>query len=161
MTEWRPVHGFERDYEISDEGSVRRSTPGRGARAGHVLKPHTTRTGYRQVALRRDGQTFSKLICQLVCETFHGPRPLGLEVRHLDGNSQNDAADNLRWGTHLENAADMRRHGTHHNATKTHCVNEHEFTPENTLVRDGYKRRCRTCALESSRRSKAKRRAAA
>lgn len=163
MDEWRPVLGFEKDYEVSASGDVRRSSPGRGARAGHVLKPHITAHGggYRQVALRRDGRTFSKLICQLVCEAFHGPRPRGLEVRHIDGDSRNDASGNLAWGTHYENAQDMRRHGTHHNTKKTHCKNGHEFTPENTLPRDGGTRRCKACSLESSRRAKARARAAA
>lgn len=37
------------------------------------------------------------------------------------------------------------------NAVKTHCKNEHEFTPENTIKqRSG--RQCRACTYESSRR---------
>lgn len=159
---WVPVIGFEADYEVSDRGRVRRATPGRGARAGHVLSPHITRNGYQQVALRRDGKTFSRLVCQLVCESFHGPRPTGMEVRHLNGQSADDRPENLAWGTHFENMQDVRRHGTHHNSAKTHCKNGHEFTPENTIPRDGdeTKRRCKTCALESGRRSKARARMA-
>ncbi|MEU5834492.1 HNH endonuclease [Streptomyces diacarni] len=42
-------------------------------------------------------------------------------------------------------------------AEKTHCVNGHEFTPENTFLDKG-KRRCRTCARESSRKSQQRRR---
>lgn len=158
---WEPVLNFEVDYEVSNTGLVRRKTPGRGARAGHVLKPFVTRNGYQQVALRRDGRSISRLVCQLVCEAFHGPRPDGMEVRHLDGVSSHDHAANLRWGTHLENMQDVRLHGTHHNAAKSHCKNGHEFTPENTIAREGTKRRCRTCALVSSRKSKARARAAA
>ncbi|NVI88675.1 HNH endonuclease [Actinomadura sp. BRA 177] len=39
------------------------------------------------------------------------------------------------------------------NARKTHCVNGHEFTPENTRVCQG-KRNCRTCGREWARRKK-------
>lgn len=48
----------------------------------------------------------------LVCETVHGPRPHGMEVRHKDGDATNDAKDNLRWGTHTENIYDTMLHGT-------------------------------------------------
>lgn len=157
--EWRPVLGYELDYDVSNEGQVRRATPGRGARAGHVLKPHITRAGYRQIVLRRDGRSTSRLICQLVCEAFHGPRPQGMVVRHLDGDSRNDTPENLAWGTCLENAQDMRDHGTHFNTLKTHCKNGHPFSPGNTRRREDGGRRCRTCALISSRKSKAARKA--
>ncbi|MEW2066665.1 HNH endonuclease [Streptomyces sp. NPDC007346] len=40
---------------------------------------------------------------------------------------------------------------------KTHCVNGHEFTPENTCGDRG-RRRCRTCSNEKSRRAQQKRR---
>lgn len=48
----------------------------------------------------------------LVCEAFHGPKPKGFEVRHLDGSRDNDAAANLAWSTHKENCADKLEHGT-------------------------------------------------
>lgn len=48
----------------------------------------------------------------LVAEVFHGLRPLGLEVRHIDGNSENNDATNLCWGTRAQNMRDKERHGT-------------------------------------------------
>lgn len=48
----------------------------------------------------------------LVCEAFHGPRRLGLEVAHNDGNRLNASATNLRWATRLANIADKWLHGT-------------------------------------------------
>lgn len=36
------------------------------------------------------------------------------------------------------------------NASKTHCKNNHEFTPENTYVHDG-RRNCKKCRSERSR----------
>lgn len=48
----------------------------------------------------------------VVCRAFHGPRPEGMVVRHLDGDSHNNHADNLQWGTQLENEADKVLHGT-------------------------------------------------
>lgn len=44
---------------------------------------------------------------------------------------------------------------------KSHCVNGHEFTPENTIVRNGgLKRVCRTCNNINQARYRAKRKAA-
>lgn len=49
---------------------------------------------------------------RLVCSTFHGPCPDGMQCRHLDGDPHNNAASNLRWGTQEENTLDKYRHGT-------------------------------------------------
>jgi hypothetical protein len=46
-----------------------------------------------------------------VCEAFNGRKPACRETRHLDGDKRNNHADNLRWGTQRENAADRMRHG--------------------------------------------------
>lgn len=43
---------------------------------------------------------------------------------------------------------------------KTHCVNGHEFTPENTAYYKPPKRACRACAREKQRIYKARRKAA-
>lgn len=51
-------------------------------------------------------------IHRTMCELFHGPRPTGQEVRHLDGNPLNNAARNLAWGTRSQNRADQFRHKT-------------------------------------------------
>ena len=56
--------------------------------------------GNRHVAIHR-----------AVCEAWHGPGG-DLDARHLDGDSLNNAATNLAWGTRTENMADAKRHGT-------------------------------------------------
>lgn len=37
---------------------------------------------------------------------------MGLECRHLDGNSNNNNLENLCWGTRGENRKDSAKHGT-------------------------------------------------
>lgn len=65
------------------------------------------------VGLRVNRRTVRVLVHRIVCTVFHGQAPSPKhEARHLDGNAQNNQADNLAWGTHAENMADMVRHGT-------------------------------------------------
>ena len=42
----------------------------------------------------------------LVAEAWHGPRPDGSLALHADDNPENPAAENLRWGSHADNAQD-------------------------------------------------------
>jgi len=46
-----------------------------------------------------------------ICELFNG-KPSGKNVcRHLDGDKYNNAASNLSWGSHYDNAQDTILHG--------------------------------------------------
>lgn len=48
----------------------------------------------------------------LLADAFLGPNPGGLEVRHLDGDSKNDAIGNLAYGTHTDNMQDAVKQGS-------------------------------------------------
>lgn len=48
----------------------------------------------------------------MICEAFHGLRPAGLMIRHLDGKPANTRPDNLAYGTAKENQHDRIAHGT-------------------------------------------------
>lgn len=97
--EWRVVEEFPA-YEVSDAGRVRRRLPGPGARVGHVLKPSRINSGYLVVGL---GRAATKTVHSLVATAFHGARPDGMEVNHIDGNKDNNAASNIEWVTRSEN----------------------------------------------------------
>jgi hypothetical protein len=58
------------------------------------------------------GKVRSRRVHILVLRAFVGPPPFGHESRHLDGNPANPRLDNLCWGTHKENEADKKVHGT-------------------------------------------------
>lgn len=162
--EWRDIEGFEGAYQVSSSGLVRSLT--RRVRAGggrvrispgRVLSVYTG-DHYSKVRLKVDGVGATKNVHQLVAEAFLGPRPLGFEVCHNNGNPHDNRVENLRYATHSENQYDITAHGRSHLANRTHCNHGHEFTPENTIVRTGRGesgRRCRACESARSRRRSA------
>ena len=97
------------DYSVTKDGRVW-SKPRRCTKGGW-LKPGKDKFGYLHVVLC-NGKTHVKRIHRIVLETFVGPRPLGMECRHLDGNPINNRLENLKWGTRSENQQDAVRHGT-------------------------------------------------
>lgn len=106
---WRTIKGHT-GYEVSNLGRVRswRNRQGHPQDFPRILSPGLV-GGYRQIKLGRARQI---KVHTLVLETFVGPRPEGMLCRHLDGNPQNNALTNLRWGTPEENYADRHHHGT-------------------------------------------------
>lgn len=146
---WLPIPGWEGSYEVSDQGRVK-SLPRKGSDGrrlpGVVLKQRADTRGYPVVQLcRKRPKTCS--VHRLVAMAFLADSHFdGAEVCHNDGTQLNNHVENLRWGTRSENISDCVRHGTHPNASKTHCKRGHEFTPENTFNKTrGNGRECRAC----------------
>lgn len=108
----RPISGYP-GYRVTRGGVVRsvRRKDVRGYRwPGCTLKPMMGQ-GYKHVCLRDGPRTRRVSIHTLVLETFVGPRPPGLQARHLSGVKTNNRLSNLRWGTCKENAFDRKLHG--------------------------------------------------
>lgn len=165
--EWRPVVGFEGCYEISNKGRVRsvprvvlKSNGRQHSVRGKILAQKFNRH-YWCAKLSLGGILYTRTVHLLVCEAFHGPRPEGAVVRHLNGDYVDNRPENLRWGTWAENTADMISHGNAYWAERDRCKYEHEYTPENTrwqLGRNGRKFRvCRECERIKSIPKNAKR----
>lgn len=116
---WKAVAGYEGLYEVSSEGRIRGIPrfirhPRGGCRlwAGKILVEWPMYTGYVAVTLCSDGRRKVRTVHSIVAEAFHGPRPLGWDVAHYDGNRKNNTASNLSWKTRAANHADKIRHGT-------------------------------------------------
>lgn len=156
--EIRDVPGFP-GYSVSTNGDVFNQYGNRLAQ----YKDTRPGKGHLAVELWRDGKAHRVKVHLLVLSVFVGPRPEGLETRHLDGNPENNRVENLRYGTSSENSLDQVRHGTHPYASRTHCKNAHEFTRESHVVvletkRNGRtikRRKCLICQAQNELRRKA------
>lgn len=154
---WLPVVGYEGWYSVSNRGRMRsedrvviRSDGRRFTYPGQMLAC-TERGGRATVTLAKAGSQHSKRVYRLVMESFVGPAPDGLSVLHWDDDCRNNRLENLRYGTQGENLRDAVRNGKNKHASRTHCNNRHEFTPENTRLRPGGARRCIACYRKSQR----------
>lgn len=109
--QWKPIPGYEGVYSVSLTGQVRRDRGYNCTHAGRILKQGIRGRGYPYVELNRAGVAKKFDVHSLVALAFLGPTPEGKEIRHLDGDSSNPRLSNLAFGTHLENAQDMVKHG--------------------------------------------------
>lgn len=109
MIEWRTCVGYP-DYEISNDGQLRRRVAFRNLPVGMIKKAQRHSRGYLYYALGHDKK---ELAHRLVAMTFIGPPPSDRhEVAHNDGSRTNNVASNLRWALPTENQADRMLHGT-------------------------------------------------
>ena len=157
---WLPVPGYEGLYSVSDQGRARSETRTLVNKSGvsrtwtgRILsvKPVPRITGrgrkYPCVTLYRDGVDEKFRIHTMVLLAFRGPRPAGKECLHADDDPNNNQLSNLRYGTHSDNGGDIA-------ANRTHCINGHAFTEENTYIRkDVGTRQCRACGRIRKRKA--------
>lgn len=98
MEIWKSI-GEHPNYEVSNYGNVRRSSPGMGTRVGKILRPGLNGGGYPQVLLDRKPVR----VHRLVAREFIGPCPEDKECNHRDGVKTNNHVDNLEYITPSEN----------------------------------------------------------
>lgn len=106
MEYWRICHRVP-DYLVSSEGRImciprQTKMPYGGTKwvGGLICTGSVAPDGRVQVGIR--GKTHR--LHQLVCETFHGPKPFpGAVVMHLNDDQTDNRAANLKWGTQKEN----------------------------------------------------------
>jgi NUMOD4 motif/HNH endonuclease len=118
--EWQPVVGYEGYYTVSNLGRVRseqryvtnNKDGGKRLVRSLILKQQKDINGYFVVCLYTSQKRKVCRVSILVAQAFVGPRPIGLDVCHNDGNRANNLASNLRYDTRKGNMADALAQGT-------------------------------------------------
>lgn len=86
----------------------------------------------------------------VVATAFHGPRPPGLQCRHLNDNPRDNRPDNLAWGTPTENMADLiRNNGGRHFLSHSPIDRDEAIKKAIGLIQDGltYGRIAKACGV--------------
>jgi hypothetical protein len=130
---WRPVHGLEDLFTVSNCGGVR--APDR------LVPARVNPQGYRHVSLR--GKQFS--VHSLVLEAFVCPRPPGMMGLHRDDQKWNNHLGNLYWGSAVDNARDSVRNGTHARVVRVFCPRGHRLAEPNLVQASLPVRICKAC----------------
>mgnify|MGYP007071663155 CR=1 FL=1 len=101
MKTWKPVSGYENEYEVSDSGDVKRIKGGKGAVIGRILKPYLNQSGYMYVTLTKQCVQTDFLLHRIVAAAFLGGS--NFQINHKDGNKKNNSISNLEYVTISEN----------------------------------------------------------
>ena len=114
---WKSVKGYEGYYDVSNLGRVRslpRKVPneayGLMRVEGRMLKPCANNSGNLHVSLRKDASVKVLSVKNIVAEAFI-ENPDGFKyVKHIDGDKNNVAAENLEWSEHISSYGMKRRY---------------------------------------------------
>lgn len=111
-------------------------------------------TGYGQIGFGYPDRTVRNAH-RVVYELLVGEIPEGLQLDHLCRNRMCVNPAHLEPVTQRENL--LRGHGIPAiNAAKTHCVNGHEFTNDNTYIYGKNSRMCKICVYNRKKQSRQK-----
>lgn len=121
MEIWRGIPEYLGLYEVSNFGQVRsvarivNNNGGVRVIRARVLvsRINKHRNNYRYVTLCDSGNKKNRYVHELVLTCFIGPRNVGMQGCHNDGDTSNNKLSNLRWDTAKGNAKDKDLHGTH------------------------------------------------
>ena len=91
---WKDIKSYEGLYQVSNLGMVRRNK---------ILKQSTTRIGYKQVHLCKNGKSKMLSVHRLVALHFIDNPNNKSDVNHINGIKTDNRVENLEWNTKKEN----------------------------------------------------------
>jgi HNH endonuclease len=127
--EYRDIEGYP-GFKAGSDGTIWTCRPTQSMAANftvphwrmppHYLASTKKRFDYLCVSTTGCNPKGKEFVHTLVAIAFHGVREKGKQVCHNNGNHRDNRAENLRWGTHTENARDKYEHRTMPIGAKNH-----------------------------------------
>ena len=101
--EFRKIPSLDFLYEVNSNGTILRNVKSK-KQSKIVLDMHHANNGigYYMTMVSVHGKTKRVMLHAVVAECWHGKRPDGLQIDHIDRNSRNNDYRNLRYVTHSE-----------------------------------------------------------
>lgn len=97
---WKDIEEFKGLYQVSNFGNVKSVERFINTRIypSQIMKPFIGNNGCVMVHLRNGKKQLRRSVGKLVALTFIGIPPKNAkQIKHLDGNQQNNHLDNLKW----------------------------------------------------------------
>lgn len=97
---WKDIEEFKDSYQVSNLGRVRSKERFLHTRTytSQIIREYIRNNNSVQVRLRNGKSQVSRSVAKLVLLTFVGKPPKNAkQVKHLDGNPNNNRLDNLEW----------------------------------------------------------------
>lgn len=119
---WKDITEFKGVYQVSNTGLVRRIGDYSNQNGTwnvvepYILTPRKNSHGYLRVMLSVNGNHYDRYIHRLVAVEFcvnHNPQKY-TEVNHIDGDKENNCAQNLEWCDRSYNNKHAYINGLHH-----------------------------------------------
>ena len=96
---WKDIPGYEGLYQASNLGRIKKIWKTKET----IMKPSLQKEGYLRIGLVKNSKRKSYQVHRLIALCFIDNIYNKKYVNHIDGNKQNNNADNLEWVTASEN----------------------------------------------------------
>lgn len=116
--EWKEIKGYEGRYIISNYGEIislprykQNNSKLQYVEPKEIARYVNPKNGYVYVQLWNNATYKNIRLHKLVAQNFIPNKDNKLQINHIDGNKQNNRADNLEWCTASENIIHAYRTG--------------------------------------------------
>ena len=135
MEIWKNIN---KEYEISNLGNVRRTKNGKI----YYLSTEKITKGYLRVSIWENGIRNRKLVHRLVAEAFIPNPENKSQVDHINNNTSDNRAENLRWVTAKENVQHSIEQNRFVTDKKINALKSRKLTEDriNILKKQGFQK---------------------
>lgn len=124
---WKEIPDYEGIYQVSNLGKIR------SCKNNKIRKQIKQRSGYMRIILTKDAKQKAIAVHILVAKCFVNNKNNYPFVNHIDGNKENNNANNLEWVTASQNM----KHAIQNGLIKPHkwSVKVAQYSTDGELIK--------------------------